>query len=157
MLIDVIDFAGNVFDAVLKNFFRQLLFVEGNNLFDGANAAAEIIAQGKNLADDNGRTGNGLENAQLPALNALGNFHFAFTREQRNRAHFAKIHADGVIGFFQRARGEVKFNVLTAFFAVKLLIEFGARNLWPLKDINPLRPDGGEQVIKVVGRVNVTG
>ena len=53
--------------------------------------------------------------AQLAALDALGDFHFAFAGEQRNGAHLAQVHAHGVVGLFKRAGREVKLDVFALF------------------------------------------
>ncbi len=91
----------------------------------------------------------------MAALDALGNFNFAFAREQRNRAHLAQIHADRVISFFQRAGREIEFHILAGFnVCVELLVTW---DLGPFEHIDALRADGGQQVFDVVGRLNIVG
>ena len=83
--------------------------------------------------NDDGRTRERFEHADLAALDALGDFDFAFAREQRNGSHLAQVHADGVVGFFERAGSEVEFDVLALFAFFKFLIERGGRQLRALR------------------------
>jgi hypothetical protein len=48
--------------------------------------------------------------AQLAALDALGDGHLAFAREQRHRAHLAQVHANGIVGLVERARREIELG-----------------------------------------------
>ena len=134
------------------DFFGDLLFVEENDLFDGAHAALEVLADGHDLADDDRRARERLQHAQLAALDALGDLHFAFAGEQRDRTHLAEIHADGVVGFFQRAGREIELHVLAGFYVLELLV---ARHLGPFEHVNALRADGGQQVLEVVGGMHI--
>jgi len=45
---------------------------------------------------------------ELPALDALGDRDFALARQQRDGAHLAQIHADGIVRLFQRTRCQVE-------------------------------------------------
>ena len=90
-------------DAGLHHLFGELFFVEDHHFLYVADAALEVFAESDDLANDDGRAGDGLEHAHLAALDALGDFDFAFARKQRHGAHFAQVHAHGVVGFFQRA------------------------------------------------------
>src|SRR5207302_9744832 len=56
-----------------------------------------------------------------------------------------------VVGFFQRARSEVEFNVLPLFAFIELLIERRGRQLRALKHINALRADRRQQVVQIFG------
>ena len=152
---EFVNLSGDVVQPVLHHLVGDLLFVEEHHFLDGAHAALEVVADGDDLADHDGRARQRLQNAQLAALDALGDFHFAFAREQRDRAHLAQVHADGVVGLFQRARREVEFDVLARFqLGIELLIE-GAGHLRPFEHIDALRADGGQQVLEVVGRMQV--
>jgi hypothetical protein len=145
-----VDLAGKFVQPVLQNLVGDLLFVEGDDLFDGAHAFLEVFAHGKQLVDDNGRAGERLEHADLAALDALSDFDFAFPREQGHGSHLAQVHADGIVGFFESAGSEVKFNVLALFAFVELLVERRGRQLGAFEYIDALRADGGKQVVKVV-------
>ncbi len=148
----LVDAAGYVIQPVGYDLFGDLLFVEENDFLDGAHAALQVVADGDDLADDDGRARKRLQNAQLAALDALGDFDFAFAGEQRHRAHLPEIHSDGVVGFLERAGREVQLHVLAGFELVKFLV---APHLGAFEDINALRADGGQQVLEVVGGVHV--
>ena len=103
------------FRRFVQHFFGDLLLVEEYDFFDRAHAALQVFADGDDFADHDRRTRHRLEHAQLATLDALGDFNFAFAGKQRNGAHLAQVHADGIVGFFQRARREVEFNVFAGF------------------------------------------
>ena len=95
-----------------------------------------------------GRTRNGLEYPQLPALDALGNLNFAFSGQQWNSAHFAQVHANGVIGFLECARCKVEFNVLAL---LTLALELICAKLGTaFEHINALGPDRSQQIVEIV-------
>src|SRR6202042_415361 len=96
-----------------------------------------------------------LQNAQLSTLNALGDFNFAFAREQRNSAHLAQIHADGVVSFFQGAWGEIEFDVFANFIFVELFVERRGGKLWSLQHIDSLRTNSRQQIVQVFRRVHI--
>ena len=135
-------------DARLHHFLGELLFVEDDDFLDVAHAALEVLAQGHDLANDDGRAGDGLEHAHLAALNALGDLDLALAGEQRNGAHLAQVHAHRVVGFFQGAGGQVELDVL-ALFQLEVLVagEFGA-----VQQVDALGADGGDQIVQIVGR-----
>ncbi len=135
--------------ARLHHVFGELFFVEDHDFFYVAHAALQVFAERHDLANHDGRTGNGLEHAVLAALDALGDFDFAFARQQRNGAHFAQVHAHRVVGLFQRAGGQVELNVL-ALFQFEILV--GAE-LRAVEQIDALGADGGDQVVEIVGGV----
>src|SRR5579859_5479535 len=155
VLADVVDLAGEVFQARLHDFVGDLLFVEGDQLFDGAHAALQVLTQREDFLDDDRRTGKSFEHADLPALDALCNFYFTFAREQRNRAHLAQVHAYRVVGLFQSARGEIEFYVFAFLQIFKLL--FGRQSFSCIQDINALGPNRREQVIQIIWGVDITG
>ncbi len=104
-LVERVDLVEKCFQPLLDNLFRDFLFVEGDQLFNGADAFFEVLAEGEQFTNDNWRARKRLQDAVLPTLNPLSNFNFAFAGEQRNGSHLAQIHADGIIGFFQSAGG----------------------------------------------------
>ncbi len=95
---------------VLDLLFGQLLVVELHDLFDRPRAVAQIFGDGDQFLDHDGRARDGLQHQQLPALDALGDGHFAFARQQRNGAHLAQIHAHRIVGLFQQSRRQVQFD-----------------------------------------------
>ena len=101
---NLVDVLQRLLGLVGDFFFGQLFIVKLHDLFDGPRALAQIFANRNQFLDDDRRTRDGLHHHQLPALDALGDGHFAFARQQRHGAHLAQIHAHGIVGFFQRAR-----------------------------------------------------
>src|SRR5437763_1025927 len=93
-------------DRSCRAWRRYSFFIEGDDFLDRAHSTAEVFAQAKYFSDNDGRAGKGLQYAVLSTLNSLGDFDFALASEQRNRTHLAQVHADGVVGFFEGARGE---------------------------------------------------
>src|ERR1700722_10544137 len=152
-----IDLAGELVQAILQNLVGDLFFVEGDHFLDRAHALFEVFAHGQQFPDDDGRPRQGLEHADLTALDALGDFHFAFAREQRHGPHLTQIHADGVVGFFQSSGGEVEFDVLGAFFSIlEFFIERGGgRRLRAFQNVDSLRTNRGQQIVQVVGTVHI--
>ena len=147
VLDERVDAGDGGFDAGLHDIFRELFLVEDDDFFYVAHAALEVFAEGDDLADDDGRAGDGLEHAELAALDALGDFDFAFAGEQRNGAHFAQIHAHGVVGLLERARRQVELDIFALFkFEVLVGAELGA-----VEQVNALCANGGDEVVEVVG------
>ena len=134
-------------DARLHDVLGEFLVVEDHHFLDVANAALEVFAEGGNLADDNGRAGDGLEDAHLAALDALGDLDLALAGEQGNRAHLAQVHADRVVGLLQGSGRQVQFDVLAVFQVEVLVAELGA-----VQQVNALGADGGDQVVQIFGR-----
>ncbi len=155
MFGQIVDAAGDVLQAILDHFLGDLLLVEEHDLLDRAHAALQVLADSHDFANHDGRARQRFQHPQLPALDALGDLHFALAGEQRDRAHLAQVHAHRIVGFFQRAGGQVEFHVLARFqFGIELLVE-RAGDLGAFEDVNALRADGGQQVLKVIGRMQV--
>src|ERR1019366_9535334 len=124
VLRQFVDPAGDVLQTVEDHFFRDLLFVEEHDFLDGAHTALQVLTNGNDLANHDGRARQRFQHPQLSALDALGELDFAFAGQQRDRAHLAQVHAHRVVGFFQRAGGKVEFNVLARFqFGIEFLVE----------------------------------
>ena len=70
---------------------------------------------------------------------------------KRHGAHLAQIHADGIVGLFQSAGGEVEFDVLALLGFVEFFIERGGRQLGAFQHVDALRADRGQQVVEVFG------
>ena len=96
---------------------------------------------------------SGLEHADLAAFDALGDFNFAFAREQRHGSHLAQIHADGIVGFFESSGGEVELDVFALFRFLELFVE--GRDFGAFENVDPLRTDRGQQIVKVFRTVHV--
>ncbi len=149
---DGVDAAGGRLDARLHHIFGELFFVKGNYFLDVADAALEVLAQAHNLANDHGRTRQRLEHAHLPALNALGDLNLALAGEQRYGAHLAQVHADRVVGFFERTWCQVQLDVFTVFVEFLVGAIFRA-----VEQIDALGANGGDQIVKIVGIVHIFG
>ena len=134
-------------DARHHDILGELLVVEDHHLFDVAHAALEILAERGNLADHDGRAGDGFEHAHLAALDALGDLDLALAGEQRHGAHLAQIHTDRVVGFFQGSGRQIQLDVLALFQFKVLVAEFGT-----VQQVDALGVDGGNQVVQVFGR-----
>ena len=111
-----------------ENLFRQLFFVEGDDFLDVADAALEVFAQAYDLANHDRRARDGLHHAELPALDALGDLDLALAGQQRNGAHLAQIHADGIVGLLERAGREVELYVVGLFAGLGLILVAVASN-----------------------------
>ncbi len=155
VLEDDVDAAGGGADASLEDLFGELFFVEGDDFLDVADAAAQVFAETDDLANDDGRAGDGLHDAHLAALDALGDLDFALAGEQGNGAHLAEVHADGVVGLLEGSGREVELYVLGLFAGFGLVLFAVAGELVAGEDVDALGVDGGEKVIEVVGRGDV--
>ncbi len=158
VLEDDVDAAGGGANAGLQDLFGELFFVEGDDFLDVADATAQVFAEADDLANDDGRARDGLHDAQLAALDALGDFDFALAGEQGNGAHLAEVHADGVVGLLEGSGREVELYVVGLFAGFGLVLVAVACELgFAGEDVDALRVDGGEKVIEIVGCGDVTG
>ena len=103
--------------------FGQLFIVKLDNFLDGARTFAEVVADGDEFLDDYRGTRDGFHDDKLAAFDALGDGDFAFARQQRDRAHLAEIHADGIICFLERTWRQVE--IAAAFFAMTVILGGG--------------------------------
>jgi hypothetical protein len=157
MLAQLLDALRHFLQAVLQDLVRELLFVEDDHFLDGADTPLQVLSDSDDLPNDDGRARKRLEHPELPALDALGDFHFALAREQRDGTHFPQVHADRIVGLLQGAGRKVEFDVFAGLdFLLELLAQIRRGQLGlPLKHIDALRADSGEQVVQVFGRVDV--
>ena len=146
---------GKFVQPVLQDFVGDFFLIEGHNFFDRAHALLQVLAHRQQFVNHNRRPRQRLQHAHLPALNALGNFHFAFARKQRHRPHLAQIHADGVVGLFHRSGGEIEFNILAFFDFIEFFIERGRREFRAFEHIDTLRTDRSQQIVEVLGAVHI--
>jgi hypothetical protein len=81
-------------------------------------AFADRRGQAQDLGDGGGGGRDGFHHGHQAAFDALGDFDFAFARQQLDRAHFAHVHAHGVGGAAEFAvhRGERGFGFFLGFF-----------------------------------------
>src|SRR5262245_46339702 len=57
----------------------------------------------------------------MSTLNALGDFDFTVTSQQRNSSHFAQVHANGIVCLIQCAGSEIQLDAFFSGFAVEFL------------------------------------
>ncbi len=159
VLYELVDALDGLFDARLHDLLGQLLLIEGDDLLDVADAALEVLAERGDLADDDGGARDRLHDAHLATLDALGDLDLALARQQRDGTHLAEVHADGVVGLFQRAWGQVKLDVgvFRTFFALLFTVLATAAAAIAREHVNALGVDGRQQVVQVVGGGDVTG
>ena len=93
----------------------DLLVVEDHQLANGAVAALQLVAEVDDLLGHQRRARDRLDDRQLAALDAAGDFDLAFAGEQRHGAHLAQVHAHRVVGLVERARRQVELELLRSF------------------------------------------
>jgi hypothetical protein len=120
-------------------------------LADGARAGFQLIAHRDDHLRDGRRPRDRLDDRELAALDAAGNLDFAFAREQRNGAHLAEVHADGIVGLVERARRQVELHLLAALGrpVELLLLEVG---LLRVDNLDARAAKRIEKIIELVGR-----
>ncbi len=152
----VIDLARELLQPVLQDVVGDLFFVERDHFLDGAHALFQVVAHRQQFVNHDRRARERLEHAQLPALDPLRDLHFALARKQGHSPHLPQIHADGVVGFFQGAGGEVEFDIFGAFFGfLEFFIECGGRHFRAFEHVDTLRTDSGQQIVQVFGAVHI--
>src|SRR4029077_5122911 len=95
-------FLGLVFDL----FFGQLFVVELDDFLDRACTLTKIVPDRQKFLQNDRGSRNGFQDQQLSALDALGDGHFAFARQERDGSHFAQVHANRVVRLFDHPRRE---------------------------------------------------
>ena len=96
---------GDAVRAGVRNFLAFGAFIGRFEIDDVAQqnlAVVQFVAP-----DDDGLEGQRAfaqagDHGFAAGFDALGDRDFAFARQQLNRAHFAQVHADGVVGAFGR-------------------------------------------------------
>ena len=163
-LSDFVDLLEGLFCFCFDLFFGELFVVELDDFLDGARAGAEIFADLEQLFQDQRSARDGFQDEELAALDTLGDGNFTFARQQRNRAHFAQIHANGIVGFFESARTEVEIAVFGSDFF--LYYDFctigsigggkrGLRSRKILVHIDAVTLEGGKQIVDFFRRVHL--
>src|SRR5712692_1943242 len=164
---DLIDVSQRLLGLVGDFLFGQLFVVELHDLFDGAHAFAQIVANGNQLFDDDRRARDRLHYHELPTLDALGDGDFALARQQRHGAHLAQIHADGIVRFFQRTGCQIE--VAASFVGVRIVLDDfllaalcgnfhrarGLRRSLVLINFDAVALEGGEQIVDFFGRMEL--
>ena len=93
----------------------DLFVVEDHQFANRAVAGVQCVAELDDLLGHERRARDRLDDGQLAPLDAARDFHFAFAREQRHRAHLAQVHADGVVGLVQCSGREIELEFLGPF------------------------------------------
>ncbi len=91
------------------------------------------------------------ENRPLSTLIALGQLDFALAREQRDGAHLAQVHTNGVVGLIADVLGEIQ---IAEFVRVVLLFEvdFG---LFEYLDARAVKI--GKKIFKLAAGIEILG
>ena len=100
-------------------------FGQHQNIADGGDAALQILAQLDDFADHQRRARERLAHGPLAAFVALGELDFALAGEQRDGAHLAQVHADGIVGFVAGFLGQFQVAEVVGFFFGFLEVELG--------------------------------
>jgi len=156
---DSLVMAGNVFhraDEFLPLFLHQFVGENGvGNLHDVArreNILRHLVGQREDFQNHQRGARQRFENGALAAFDAASDFHFAFAREQRHRAHFAQIHANRVVDLFSAdASGQLQVEEFVAFFELFLEI------LGFFEDFNTGDVQTGEDVVEFGAAIDIAG
>ena len=92
--------------------FAQIVVVQRHQLPDGPLAAPKLPSQRDDDLRGGHGTRDGLEDGAPAAFDALGDGDLALPRQERHGAHFAQVHADGVVRLVNRARRQIEFDFL---------------------------------------------
>src|SRR6202521_3672147 len=141
-------------------YFVTLLVFKLDDFLDRTVALAEIVGDRQKFLQNDRGTRNRFENEQLPALDALGDSHLAFARQQRNGAHFAQVHANRVVRLFEHSRRKVEIARVLPEGKFILGFDFGSISYGRigggagglcrgqiLVNINSVFLEGGEEVV----------
>ena len=148
MLVQLIDAAGDLFHTVLQNLFGDFFLVNNHRVLDRTEPALQVLANGQNLQDHDGRARKRLELGELPALDALGNLHFLFAREQRRSAHLTQVHPHRIGGRIGRARSQIKFDLIRFF--SQPLFQGGVRRPRLFEHVQATRANAAKQIVYIL-------
>jgi hypothetical protein len=154
MLLQLIDAARDVLDTALRNLLGDLFLIEDDDFLNRASAALQIVANGQNLVDHNGRARKCFQGGELSPLDTLGNVHLPFAREQRRGAHLPQVNAHRIAGRFRSAWSQVKLDLLC--FLGKLLLE--TRPRYPriaFEHVKAPRANGDKQIAHILRGMHV--
>src|ERR1017187_9818841 len=84
-------------------------------------------------------------------FDAPRDFDFALAREQRNGAHLAQVHADGIVDFFAEAGRHLQVDQLFA------LVEFPFEILGLFENFDTRNVETGEDIVEIAADGQVSG
>src|SRR5581483_4471799 len=109
--LDFINGINDILQARGHLVFRQFVVIEGDDLLDGALTLLQFFPDFVQFLDHDCRTGQRLQDFELPALDALGDGYLALPSEQGHGSHFAQVHAYRVVCLVERSRRQVQLDV----------------------------------------------
>ena len=95
-LADLVDDLADAIDVELLVELGLVLVDVLDDILDADLALAQALADLEELLDGDRAVEHGLEHLALAVLDALRDLDLALAGEQRDRAHLAQVHADGV-------------------------------------------------------------
>ena len=82
-----------------------------DQILNDAGILFELLAQQHDLTDDERRTGQRLEDPQLPPLDPSWRSGPRRLASVEEPSHFPQVHADGIVGLFQSTGSQVEMDV----------------------------------------------
>ena len=148
----VLGVAGELLALLLHQFVGEHGVRDLYDVARGERVLQHFLAHADDLLDHQGSAENGFEHRVLAALDAARDFDFAFAGEQRNRAHLAQVHADGIVDLLAESRGKFEVDQLFAGF-FDLLLEI----LGLFQDFDAGGIESGENVVDVGAPGEIAG
>ena len=148
-LLDGVDLAQHLAGPLLDPLVGDLFVVEDHQLANRAPAGLQVVAHLDDLLGDGRRARDRLDDRQLAALDALGDFDLAFARQQRHGAHLAQVHPDRVVRLVEGPRRQVQVHARRrpASLRPELLVR--------IDHLDAGAAERAEQVVQVVRRGDV--
>src|SRR5260370_23635892 len=151
VLLDFVDLGGQILVLGRVVLIGDHELRKNQHVLDGTGPARQIFAQLDDFANYPRRAGERFAHRPFTALVALAQIHFAFAREEGNRAHFAQVHAHRVVGFIGAILGEFQVAEIVGVFVLF------AANLGLFRNHAAGTVEIGEQVFKLAARSKVLG
>jgi len=146
-LVGLADQAQGLPDLGLDLLLGDLLLVVDHGVADADLAGGQPLSEAGDLLGRHVGTGDRPEHRVLAPLDPHRDLDLALAGEQRHRAHLPQVHADGVVGLVERARGEVELGALL----LRLLPEA----LLGVHDLDAHRAEHREDVVELVRGADV--
>src|SRR6185437_8445027 len=163
-LADLVDDLADAIDVELLVELGLVLVDVLDDVLDADLALAQALADLEQFLDGDRAVEHGLQHLALAVLDALGDLDLALAGEQRDRAHLAQVHADGVA----RARVRVLLVLVDLFllvlftdaeaFALRRLIDdVGAAAARAVDDLDAVIAERRQPAVDLIGRHDVLG